>query len=90
LLFNYSNDNLLDKYKKNTKNNQENIEKMIINIIGGILLTLLGSVLILDVLTYKYSKAFAHQNFSGWLMGITYIIGGIYMIIDSLLQLLRN
>jgi putative Ca2+/H+ antiporter (TMEM165/GDT1 family) len=60
------------------------MENRIINIIGGVLLILLGSVLILDVLTYKYSKAFAHQNFSGWLMGITYIIVGIYMIINSL------
>ena len=85
MLFNYSNDNLLDKYKENT-NNEENMEKMIYNIISSIIFILAGIVLIIHSLTYKYSAPFRDQNFSGWLMGFFCIFGGIYLILKAIFE----
>lgn len=58
---------------------------MIYEILLGILFIIFGILLIIDSLTYKFSRAFDDQNFSGWLMGIIGIVGGIYIIVTTLL-----
>jgi hypothetical protein len=63
---------------------------MIENIIYAIIIILIGVCLIVDAINYKFSKPYADQNFSRWLFGITGIIGGIYIIISTLIKLLRN
>lgn len=57
---------------------------MIYNIIWGILFIIFGVLLIIDSLTYKFSKAFESENFNRWLYAFLCIGGGIYIILTTI------